>query len=107
MSAASRVAMALLVIAVLTAVPYFFLKSNGRTEYERLKNEAEDMKAGNAAIRHDNDRMRERIDAFRTHPRLIERRARERLHVARPNEVIFVFDEPPIVPDAGKEAAPK
>ena len=105
MSAASRIAMALLVITILTVVPYFFLKSNGRTEHERLMAEVEDMRQGNERIEEDNAKMRERIDAFRTNPKLIERRARERLHVARPDEVIFFFDAPPPI-EAGKEAAP-
>lgn len=105
MSAASRVAMALFVLTILTVIPYVFLRSDAPTEYKRMQGEVATMQTRNAELKRENELARQRLSAFRTNPRLIERQARERLHLARPDEVLFVFEEEPTVP-AGMEAAP-
>lgn len=105
MSAASRIAMALFVVALLTVIPYIFLKSDGPKEYARLQTEVERMRARNAELTQENAQLSDRLEVLRHNPRLIERQARERLHLARPDEVIFVFDEEPALP-ASTDAAP-
>ncbi len=93
--------MALLTLGLLTYLPYHVIKHDSGVEYQRLASEVDIMKAGNKALERENDRLRARIEAFRTDPRLLERRARERLLVARDEDVILVFpaEDRPVVPE--------
>lgn len=69
-----------------------------RTEDRQLRREIDDLEKENA-------RLRDRIDHLKNDPDSIEREAREKLHYAKPGEVIYAFptspDEPP-APGAGK-----
>lgn len=98
--------MALFVVALLTGIPYVFLKSDAPREYTRLQSEAERMRARNAELARENAQLGERLEDLRRNPRLIERQARERLHLARPDEVLFVFDEEPAPPGGAEAASP-
>ena len=91
MSPGTKIALALLVLGLLSYLPYHVVKHDSGQEYQRLKAEVENMKAGNERLREQNTRLRMRIDALRTDPRLLERQARERLLVARPDETILIF----------------
>lgn len=91
MSPGTKIALALLVLGLLSYLPYHVVKHDSGQEYQRLKAEVEKMKAGNERLREDNTRLRLRIDALRTDPRLLERQARERLLVARPDEKVLIF----------------
>lgn len=103
MSPTSRIAMALLVLALVTTIPYYIVKNRGRAEHQRVAAEVEVMREGNEALRLDNARQRRKLQALRTDPRLIERRARDRLNLARPDDVVLVF-EPEVRPVAPKVA---
>jgi cell division protein FtsB len=69
-----------------------------RTEDRQLRREIDDLEKENA-------RLRDRIDHLKNDPDSIEREAREKLHYAKPGEVIYAFptspDEPP-APGASK-----
>ena len=84
--------MAFLVVALLTIIPYTVFKRNGREDYHRLKAEVAQMREGNARFDNENRRLRDKIDAYKTDPRLIERMARERLQLARPGEMVLIFE---------------
>ena len=101
--------MAFLVVALLTIIPYTVFKRNGREDYHRLQAEVTAMREGNQRFATENRRLRDKIDAYKTDPRLIERMARERLQLARPDDVILIFegDEAPrTTPDGAAEATP-
>jgi cell division protein FtsB len=84
--------MALLVLALVTTVPYYIVKNRGRAEHDRVEAEVEHMQRDNETLRLENERQRRKLMAFRTNPRLIERRARDRLNLVRPDELILVFE---------------
>ncbi len=116
MSPGSKIAMALFVLGLLTYLPYHVVKHDSRMEHKRLTVEVDNMKAGNEVLRRENERLRMRIEAIRSDPRLLERRARERLLMAHPEEKILVFpkeEEAPLAkaaapadPASGQEPAP-
>jgi cell division protein FtsB len=93
MSPASRIALALLVLALMVYVPYHVLKNDPTTDYERLQRSVAQMRASNEALKRENQRLEERHKHLKD-PRLLERHARERLDMIRPNEVLLVFPEP-------------
>ena len=92
MSPGSKIAVALLVLGTLTYLPYHAFRHDGE-EYQHLANEVERMREGNEALRIENGELRQRIEASRSDPRVMERQARERLMLARPDELILVFPE--------------
>lgn len=91
MSPGSKITLALFVLGLLTYLPYHVVKHDSGADFKRLSAEVGAMRADNETLSLENDRLREKIQAFRTDPRLLERRARERLLMASPNEVILVF----------------
>lgn len=59
-----------------------------RLEYERLEAEVKH-------LRLETERLAEEIRALKSDPEVIERIAREELHMVRPDEMIFSFPEAP------------
>ncbi|MEO1271824.1 MAG: septum formation initiator family protein, partial [Myxococcota bacterium] len=78
----------------LTIIPYTVFKRNGREDYHRLQAEVAHMREGNVRFANENRRLSDKIEAYKTDPRLIERMARERLQLARPDEIVLIFEEP-------------
>ncbi|MBQ9816190.1 MAG: septum formation initiator family protein [Proteobacteria bacterium] len=76
-----------------------FVQASSDT-YVRLTNDLAEVQAGNNAISEKNDLLRVRIEALRSDPRAIERKVRDELEMARPDEVIILFksDNPPEIP---------
>ena len=93
MSPTSRIGMAFLVVSLLTIIPYTVFRHNGRGDFHRLEVEVEMMKSGNEKIFQANQKMRRKIASYKTHPQLIERVAREKLQLARKNELVLIFDD--------------
>ena len=67
------------------------------------------MREGNEKLFHENQKMRRKIASYKTHPQLVERVAREKLQLARKNELVLIFDEPVTTPTArtGKTKEPR
>jgi len=59
-----------------------------RAEDKQLRKEIDDLEKENA-------QLHQRIDRLKNDPDAIEHEARERLHYAKPGEVIYSLDEPP------------
>ena len=59
-----------------------------RIEDRQLRKEIEDLEQENA-------RLRERVDRLKSDPHAIEREAREKLHYAKPGEVIYALPPEP------------
>ena len=91
MSPGSKIALALLILALLTYLPYHVVKHDSSADYRRLSIEVDRMRAGNEALQGENDRLRHKIASSRTDPQLMERLARDRLLLVRPDELILVF----------------
>ena len=94
MSPTSRIGMAFLVVSLLTIIPYIVFKHNGREDFHRLEAEVETMRKGNEKLFEENQKMRRKITSYKTHPQLVERVAREKLQLARKNELVLIFDDP-------------
>ena len=59
--------------------------------YVRLRGELEEVEQGNARISRTNELLRVRIESLRSDPRAIERKVRDELGMARPDEVIIML----------------
>ncbi len=106
MSPGSKIALALFVLGLITYLPYHVVKHDSTAEYERMLGEVEQMRADNQALRLDNQRRERHIRSLNEHPILLERYARERLMLAKPDETILIFPEqPPALHE--DDAAPK
>lgn len=57
----------------------------------RLRREVDDVRAHNAALRVDNERVRRQVVALKEDPAAIDRAAREELGVIREGELVFVL----------------
>lgn len=78
------------IIFVAFLIYQIFVQASSDT-YVRLTNELAEIKAGNEVISNRNDLLRVRIDALRSDPRAIERKVRDELGMARPDEVIIML----------------
>lgn len=91
------------VAAVLLAVLvgyYVVAGQNGLHAYEVKRQEHQKLEKQIDALKEQNAQMHQRIDALKDDPDTIEREARERLHYARPDEVIVTI--PQAKKDGGK-----
>lgn len=61
--------------------------------YVRISSDLAEVKAGNDVIAKKNDLLRIRIESIKTDPRAIERKVRDELGMARPDEVVIIFKE--------------
>lgn len=61
--------------------------------YVRLTNDLAEVRAGNEKIAARNELLQTRIDALRSDPRAIERKVRDELGMARPDEVIILLKD--------------
>lgn len=73
---------------------YYTWSHPGLGERDRLQHELTDLRAQNTRLAGDNVRLEAQIVALRDDPRLAERRARETAALARPDELIFQFEQP-------------
>lgn len=78
------------IIFVAFLVYQIFVQASSDT-YLRLTSELAEVEAGNEQIANQNDLLRVRIDALRSDPRAIERKVRDELGMARPDEVIIML----------------
>jgi cell division protein FtsB len=69
-----------------------------RAEDRQLRKEIEDLEQENA-------RLHQRVERLKSDPIAIEHEAREKLHYAKPDEVIYTLPAPP--PDQAQTAAPE
>lgn len=85
-----QVTQVLLILAVITAMVLCFLPVIQTTQ--RLKAEKAEVahEIENAVDK--NHRLQQELDLLKKDPAFIERRARDKLQLARPGEVIFRFD---------------
>lgn len=89
-----RLAVILIFVSVVCGLVYFVFSHPGLEQLERLERELRSLEAQNEELAARNEDLEHQILALRDDPRLAERRARESSGLARPNELIFQFEEP-------------
>jgi cell division protein FtsB len=67
---------------------------NGLNAYEQKRAEDRELHQQIDSLQQENDRLEEHVEHLKSDPDAIEREARERLHYARPGEVIYSLNVP-------------
>ena len=68
---------------------------NGITAYAAKRNEGRQIEQQIQKLEEENIRLKEHVEHLQTDPGAIEHEARERLHYARPGEVIYTLNDKP------------
>lgn len=85
-------------LAVVLAVFFGFhvmFGSNGINAYEAKRVEDRSLQKQIQALQQENDRLKEHVEHLQNDPDAIEHEAREKLHYARPDEVIWTLNDAP------------
>jgi cell division protein FtsB len=83
-------------LAVLLAVFFGYhvmFGRNGLTIYEQKRLEDRDLQKRIDQLKDENERLQTHVDHLKSDPDAIEREARDRLHYARPGEVIYTLND--------------
>ncbi len=88
-----RLAIMLVFVTVVCGLVYFVFTHSSLDRFEELESELSKLEAQNDELATRNDELQRQILALRDDPRLAERRARESAGMARPEELIFQFDD--------------
>lgn len=89
-----RALWAIFAVLAVTMITYYVMNHPGLEKLDRLEGELAKLQAENETLAGENARLESQILALRDDPRLAERRARETAGLARPNEIIYQFEEP-------------
>ncbi|MBV8632325.1 MAG: septum formation initiator family protein [Silvibacterium sp.] len=89
-----RIATALAVILAIVFGYHVVVGHNGITAYEQKRIEDRELRRQIESLQQENDRLKDHVEHLRTDSDAIEREARERLHYARPGEVIYTLNAP-------------
>lgn len=85
--------------AVIAAALFFgyhaVFGDNGVNMFEQKRAEDRAIRQHIGDLQKDNAHLQQQVNALRSDPDAIEHEARERLHYARPGEVIWTEDDPP------------
>jgi cell division protein FtsB len=89
-----RIATALAVVLALIFGYHVIVGHNGLNAYEQKRAEDRELHQQIDSLQQENDRLKEHVEHLKSDPDAIEREARERLHYARPGEVIYTLNGP-------------
>ena len=89
-----RIATALAVVLAIFFGYHVMAGRNGVSVYEQKRVEDRELHNQIDALQQENDRLKEHVDRLKSDPDAIEREAREKLHYARPDEVIYTLNTP-------------
>jgi len=89
-----RIATALAVVLALFFGYHVMVGHNGLNAYEQKRIEERGLHQQIDSLQQENDRLEEHVEHLKSDPDAIEREARERLHYARPGEVIYSLNVP-------------
>ena len=90
-----RVATGLAVMLAVFLGYHVMVGRNGVNIYEQKRVEDRELHKQIEALQQENDRLKEHVDRLKSDPDAIEHEARERLHYARPGEVIYTLNDSP------------
>jgi cell division protein FtsB len=85
-------------LAVILAVFFGFhvmFGRNGLNAYEAKRVEDRTLQKQLDSLKQENDRLKDHVDRLQSDPDAIEHEAREKLHYARPDEVIYTLNDAP------------
>ena len=88
-----RIATGMVVAAALFFGYHAFFGENGVNMYSQKRAEGRAIEKRIADLQQQNDRLQQQVRELKSDPDAIEHEARERLHYARPGEVIWTEDE--------------
>ena len=100
-----RIAIALAVVLAIVFGYHVIVGRNGLNAYEQKRAEDRALHQQIESLQQENDRLKEHVEHLKTDPDAIEREARERLHYARPGEVIYTLNAPQSAPAPQQPAA--
>lgn len=89
-----RIATALAVLLAIVFGYHVIVGRNGLNAYELKRAEDRSLQHQIESLQQENDRLRQHVEHLKSDPDAIEREARERLHYARPGEVIYTLNAP-------------
>lgn len=92
------------VFAVLLALAFAFSVINGKhglSTWYQQKNQEKQLKQEIQSLQQENAHLRQHVDRLKNDPDAIEHEAREKLHYAKPGEVIYTLP-----PDPQKQSQP-
>ena len=89
-----RIATAAVVVAALFFGYHAIFGENGVNVYEQRRAEDAATRKHITELQQENAKLQQQVKALKTDPDAIEHEARERLHYARPGEVIWTEDQP-------------
>jgi cell division protein FtsB len=89
-----RIATALVVVLAIFFGYHVMVGRNGVNAYEQKRVEDRNLHNQIDALQQENDRLKEHVNRLKSDPDAIEREAREKLHYARPDEVIYTLNTP-------------
>jgi cell division protein FtsB len=98
-----RLATGLVIAAALFFGYRGFFGENGVNMYEQKRVEGRAIEKKIAGLQQDNGRLQQHIQQLKNDPDAIEHEARERLHYARPGEVIWTENDAQSTPAAQPE----
>jgi cell division protein FtsB len=84
----------LTIVSLSLGLAYYTWSHPSLAERARLERELDELRGQNTRLAGENTRLEAQIVALRDDPRLAERRARETASLARPDELIFQFEQP-------------
>ena len=87
-----RIATAAVVVAALVFGYHAIFGENGINVYQQRRAEDRAVQKKIVELQKENSRLAEHVKALKSDPDAIEREARQRLHYARPGEVIWAED---------------
>ena len=90
-----RIATAAVIVAALFFGYHAIFGENGVTIYEQRRSDDATIRRHIGELQQENARLQQQVKALKTDPDAIEHEARERLHYARPGEVIWTEDGQP------------
>ncbi len=88
-----RIATVVAVAAALGLGCYVVMGQNGLRAYEMKRHEHQQLKQRIDTLKQKNAQLKQKIHSLKDDPDTIEREARERLHYARPDEVIVTIPQ--------------
>lgn len=93
-----RIATGAVIVAALVFGYHAIFGENGISIYQQRRAEDRAVQKKIAELQKENGRLAEHVQELKSDPDAIEREARERLHYARPGEVIWTEDAPQAAP---------
>lgn len=94
-----RIATGLAVVMALFLAYHVVVGRNGINNYEQKRLEDRTLNQQIHELQQENDRLKEHVDRLQNDPDAIEHEAREKLHYARPGEVIYTLNDRPQAPN--------